>query len=84
MRFKFLQRNYHSIFKKEDNDFCSHKQCYVIIIALHKFVYWLELTQVSDVAHGPLVVMNVSHFRPDQHKIPDEVLTVCCEVSTGL
>ena len=46
-------------------------------------------SQVSDVAHGPLLwmhmVMNyVSHFRPDQHKIPDEVLTVCCEVSTRL
>ena len=47
----------HSVIKKEMFVFSSPNQCYDIIIALSKCVYWFDLvSQVSNVTHGPLVI----------------------------
>ena len=43
--------------------FASSNQHYDIIIALNKCVYWIELvSQVSDVANGPLVTIGAAIF----------------------
>ena len=52
-----------SIVKKEMMGFYSLNQHYDIVIALVKCVDWFELvSQVSDVAHGPLVKLKFIHW----------------------
>ena len=59
----FLHMKDHLILKKKENGCFPLNQCYGIIVAWHKGVYWFKLvSQVSDVAHGPLVcIMNCVH-----------------------